>query len=186
MPIPLSLENALGVLPNLATGLEKYLHIMSLASKQDFHDNQEFRKRFNGFYRVRRSTADWQPHFYALMGRARRENMTFPQILVELHRLTGRVEASFASTLYGTLNADAPVIDRFVLQNLGLELPAKKNPDRLEQISGMYQELQDSYGSFIQTAVGQSIVNAFNERYTNAAPTVTPVKAIDLILWQTR
>lgn len=186
MPIPLSLENALDVLPNVATGLEKYLHIMSLTCQPDFHEKQEFRKRFNGFYRVRRSASDWQPHFYALMGRARSENMAFHQVLVELHRLTGRVEASFASKLYATLNTNAPVIDRFVLQNLDLKLPAATDPDRLEKISGIYQALTESYGSFVQTAVGQSIVNAFRAHYPNAAPTVTSVKAIDLILWQTR
>jgi hypothetical protein len=41
----------------------------------------------------------------------------------ELHRTTGRCEASFASKLSATIGPTMPVIDSVVLRNLNLRLP---------------------------------------------------------------
>jgi hypothetical protein len=42
-------------LPQLTAGLEKYVWIQAHRDACDVRANLEFRRRFNGFYRVRRS-----------------------------------------------------------------------------------------------------------------------------------
>ncbi len=44
--------------------------------------------------------------------------MEYIEILSEIFKNTGRVEASFASKLYATLYPDYPFIDSIVLNNL--------------------------------------------------------------------
>lgn len=154
------------------------------ASVPGFHDDPEFRRRFNAFYRVRRSSAEWQPHFFALMGRARTEGMGFADTLADLHRSTGRVEASFASKLYATLVPTAPVMDAVVLSNLGLKLPTADDPDRLQKIVRVHGELARCFSDFLATADSHYALSAFRKAYPEAA--VTDVKALDLMLWQKR
>jgi hypothetical protein len=63
MPIVLDRQQIDAALPKVAPGLAKYLRIMEfVATDPAFHDDPEFRRAFNGFYRVRRSAQTWQPH----------------------------------------------------------------------------------------------------------------------------
>ena len=80
-------------------GLGQYLWIQSrIGEATEIEDDQEFRRRYNHFYRVRRSVG-WQDAFYNLMKRARSERLEFPAVLNLLHQATGRYEASFTSKL---------------------------------------------------------------------------------------
>lgn len=72
MPFELNRQKIDAALPKIAPGLAKYLRIMEfVATDLEFYDDPDFRRAFNGLYRVRRSTQTWQPHFFALMARAR-------------------------------------------------------------------------------------------------------------------
>ena len=119
MPITLDRKKIDEALPKVAPGLAKYLRIMAFVAKDPrYYDDPDFRRAFNGFYRVRRSAQTWQPQFFALMARAKAQNFDFPRTLFELFAATGRVEASFASKLYATLHPNAPVIDSVVLARI--------------------------------------------------------------------
>ena len=60
----------------MGRGLEKYLGIQARLRECDVRIDVEFRRRFNGFYRVRRGAA-WQDAFYGLLERAKAEPSTF-------------------------------------------------------------------------------------------------------------
>lgn len=185
MSFSLTSQEVSAALPLVAPGLAKFLRIMEIAATvPGFYDDPEFRRHFNGFYRVRRSAATWQPHFFALMGRAKAGRMGFAEILAELYCSTGMVEASFASKLYATLVPTAPVIDSVVLANLGLELPSAKDPDLLAKVAEVHRELASRFAWFLATEEGAYAVAAFRKAYPGAR--VTDVKALDLMLWQTR
>jgi hypothetical protein len=101
--------------------LEKYCWLQAALSTTDVAHDRAFQTRFNGFYRVRRS-ADWQSAFYTLLQQEKSESRSFARVLRALHAATGRVEASFASKLAASIDPGKPVIDSFVLKNLGLRL----------------------------------------------------------------
>lgn len=172
-------------LPKVAPGLAKYLRIMEFVAKDPrYYDDPDFRRAFNGFYRVRRSAQTWQPAFFALMARAGAGNFDFSRTLADLFASTGRVEASFASKLYATLHPDAPVIDSVVLENLGLKLPSASDPQRLAKVVAIHGVLAKSFADLLATANGKYLVASFRTAYPKAA--VTDEKALDLVLWQIR
>lgn len=94
-----------------------------------FFNGRFFQKKFNGFYRVRRCSVNWQPQFFALLGKTIKEDLTFGEVLKSIHKNTGRYEASFASKLCATVYRTAPVIDSIVLAILELKLPYQAPKD---------------------------------------------------------
>ena len=185
MPITLDRKKIDEALPKVAPGLAKYLRIMEFVAKDPrYYDDPDFRRAFNGFYRVRRSAQTWQPQFFALMARAKAQNFDFPRTLSELFAATGRVEASFASKLYATLHPNAPVIDSVVLENLGFKLPSATDPNRQAKVVGIHAALTNTFAGLLATAEGKYLIASFRTTYPKAA--VKDEKALDLVLWQIR
>jgi len=102
MTITLTRKQIDAALPKVEQGLEQYLWLQGkIVGQNTFHQDTEFRRKYNHFYRVRRGTA-WQDAFYGLMERAKREQLQFHVVLDLLHQATNRYEASFASKLIAT------------------------------------------------------------------------------------
>lgn len=184
MPVRLTRAQIDAALPQVAVGLAQYQWLQQqFAANVNAHGDATFRRRFNHFYRVRRNTV-WQASYFALIGIARQQALQFNAVLDALRQATNRLEASFASKLIATINPTLPVIDKFVLKNVGLTLPAQNVPNRAAAIVRVHAALQDSFSAYLQSADGQYLVSEFNRRYPNAG--ITEVKMLDLVLWQTR
>jgi hypothetical protein len=184
MAILLSDAEIATALPKVRAGLAKYLWLQSrIGPSSDFHRDAEFRRRFNGFYRVRRGAA-WQEVYYSLMGRCVEKRDSFRAVLGEFYRLTGRVEASFVSKLVASLDPDFPVIDAFVLKNVGLRLPGVWQSERLERVCRVYEELCLVMSTFLSSVRGSYLVGEFRRGYPTA--TISEMKMLDLVLWQAR
>ena len=164
-------------------GLRKYCWIQEHVHKGDVTTNRDFQKTYNGFYRVRRS-ADWQTQYYEVMEQAKARTLGFQEVLFELKKRTGRLEASFASKLIATLHPDRPVIDRFVLGNFGLRLPYPYEENRELKAVEVYEILRKKYVEFMSKPTACSICERFIAKYTWVA--ITDLKKVDFVLWQTR
>ncbi len=183
MTISLSHAQMDAALPRVGKGLQQYLWLQSrVAETSDFDQDAEFRRRYNRFYRVRYAPA-WQETFYGLMARAKREELQFHAILDVLHKATNRYAASFASKLVATVDPSKPVIDAFVLKNVGLRLPAFTATDRAAQICKVHSELISLFSAFLGSERGEYLVSEFRRTYPSAS--ITEVKMLDLVLWQT-
>jgi hypothetical protein len=182
MAISLTRAEIIEILPKVERGLGKYLWLQErIAAGRDYHVDPDFRRRFNGFYRVRRAT-EWQDAFYALMARA--TGWPFSRVLEELSSATRRLEVSFASKLVASLDPMLPVIDSFVLKNLGLKLPPVGATQRARTACEVYTALCDSYSAFLHSDDGRMLVEEFRNRYPEAR--ITELKMVDLVLWQKR
>ena len=171
-------------LPLVSVGLEKYCRIQADLLTTDVARDRAFQTRFNGFYRVRRNT-EWQSAFYALLQRQKSEPQSFERVLSALHAATGRVEASFASKLVASIDPDQPVIDAFVLKNLGLRLsPAGSAQLRRARVVAAHDRIGRIFADYLATELGRHLIMRFEERYPDRH--LTPVKMLDLILWQAR
>ena len=176
-----ALERAL---PLVAVGLEKYCRLRETVQQTDVSRDREFQRRFNGFYRVRRN-ASWQAVFYGLLEQQKAQRDSFATLLRQLHAGTGRIEASFASKLTATVDPREPVIDAIVLQNLGLRLKATGQVEtRLASIVAIHDQIAALYSGYLATAAGGQLVKRFTDSYPNR--NLTPVKMLDLVLWQVR
>jgi hypothetical protein len=134
---------------------------------------------------VRRGKA-WRFAFFTLLQQEKSCPQPFANVLRALHAATnGRVEASFASKFAATVDPDKPVIDSFVLKNVGLRLPPPGEEEpRLVRIEQLYERLGRVYAEFLDTETGRYLVDRFVESYPERP--VTRVKMLDLVLWQTR
>lgn len=113
MAIKLTRHDIITALPKVQVGLKKYLWLQGqvAAKRATFHADPLFQRRYNGFYKVQRRDARWMAAYYGLMAQTAANGLTFHDILNSLYTTTGRMEASFASKLFATLNPNAPVID---------------------------------------------------------------------------
>ena len=170
-------------LPKIEEGLKDYCWLQDNVRQVYVSINTEFQRIFNRFYRVRRDLR-WRASYYRLMERAKPTGISFAEVLKRLKRATGNIEASFASKLVATLDPELPVIDKFVLKNIGLRLPCYSASDREQKTIGVYEQLCAAYAELTTNAKGRMICERFRQCYPEVA--ITKVKMIDLVLWQTR
>ena len=171
-------------LPLVSVGLKKSCQIQADLLTTDVARDRAFQTRFNGFYRIRRNT-EWQSAFYALLQRQKSEPQSFEGVLSALHVATGRVEASFASKLVASITRDQPVIDAFVLKNLGLRLsPVGSAQLRRARVVAAHDRIGRIFADYLATELGRHLIMRFEECYPDRH--LTPVKMLDLILWQAR
>jgi hypothetical protein len=116
-------------LSRLERGLTIYLWLQRQVRACDVSKNEEFQRRYSGFYRVRRDLT-WRLGYFSLLESSKLKGIEFPEALVEINRRCGRIEASFASKLVATLEPSKPVIDKFVLEYFELRLPRWGVQDR--------------------------------------------------------
>lgn len=172
-------------LPKVKVGLNKYLWLQYQVAQnpESFHADPLFQRNYNAFYKVQRRDTFWMSKYYALMARAAEQGLAFQDILDSLHKATSRVEASFASKMFATLNPNAPVIDAWVLFNTGYKLPYARAKNRLQTICQIHTDLGIDLSGYLATDDGKYLVSEFTRLYGSC---VTPEKMLDFVLWQTR
>jgi hypothetical protein len=182
--IPLDQDGIDRGLPLVANGLRKYTWLQAELHRRDVSHDREYQKRFNGFYRVRRS-AEWQRTFYDLLEAGKLRHPRLRDVLLEIEYATSRVEASFSSKLVATLDPSMPVIDSIVLDHLGLKLPTRRDVQaRIDAIVDIHQRMAGAFQEYLRFDIGRYLVVRFQASYPEAV--VTEIKMVDLVLWQTR
>lgn len=165
------------------SGLHKYQWLQARFPLTDVTLDAEFQRRFNGFYRVRRSSA-WRAEYFEILQSSKGSGIDFSTALFEINRRTGRLEASFASKLVATLDPDRPVIDKYVLSNFGLKLPARTQLDRARSTVAVYELLRKAYASLAISPIGQNVIRCFDAVHPQSG--ISALKKVDLVLWQIR
>ena len=184
MTISLTEQQILGVLPRVRPGLQKYLWIQEqVAIGPSRVAAEDFQQRFNGFYRVRRN-AEWRKVYYQLLACNLLTGIEFCDALKSMLDSFARYEASYVSKLVATICPAKPVIDSWVLKNVGLKLPAAYAPNRFSGICDVYASLELDVKRFLTSQLGSFLVLHFREHYPDAD--ITEVKMLDLVLWQMR
>jgi hypothetical protein len=174
------LQNALN---RLEHKMDKYIRLQRQVRLCDVSASEDFQRTFSGFYRVRRDF-QWKEHYFRLMESSKPGGIDFPNALLEINRLCGRVESSFASKLVATLDPSKPVIDKFVLEYFGMQLPRWGTGGRESKSIELYQELCAKYNTLLQSPEGRHMRESFDRRYPDLG--ISELKKLDLVLWQLR
>ena len=109
-------------------GFDKYKQIIEMVRKTDVSSDLDFQRTFNGFYRVRRN-AEWRKVYYNLFENVKGSNPSFEYIIRTMYEATGNIEASFSSKMLAMINPEMPIWDRYVVQNLCLNMKGKTKED---------------------------------------------------------
>ncbi|MCM8812859.1 MAG: hypothetical protein NC924_02845 [Candidatus Omnitrophica bacterium] len=169
---------------NIRSGVGKYQAIMGDYWNTDVTRNARFQKQFNGFYRIRQRAPEWYAHYYEMLEAVKSQDKTFLDLLTEFNGRCDRVEASFISKLYATRNPEYPIIDTWVLKNIGLALPHTYALNRIAKIDHLYQRIVEWYAARVASEAGRECVRQFDAVCPDCL--ITAVKKIDFILWQSR
>ena len=164
-------------------GLIKYQSLQNDLRRINIKKDNDFQKRFNNFYKVRRNSV-WRDNFYTLLEEKKFIGITFSETLSFLYKSTGKYEVSFASKLVATINDDLPIIDKFVLLNTGLKIPYNNTKNREVKINEIYEILNQYIKNFKESEEGIYLINKFKNYFPDFR--ISTTKMIDLVLWQTR
>lgn len=174
-----------------AFGLKRYVQIVEEASKPNFVATANFRTLCNGYYKIRSRTLEWYNCYYSLMENQKGKVYTFRKVLCELYKVSGNIEASFASKLLATIDPNLPIWDKYVLKHLGFDgvWDKKKTAPYKERIDiavEIYENIKIWYDIFLKSANGQACIDAFDNALPKYKNTITDVKRIDFLLWSKR
>ena len=165
-------------------GFDKYKQIMETVRKTNVSTDLDFQRAFNAFYRVRRN-AEWRKTYYDLFETSKNSTPSFESIIRTMYEATGNIEASFSSKMLATINPEMPIWDRYVVQNLCLEMRGKTKEDQLKCAVGLYDQMTSWYNDFLQTENGRECIAQF-ERTLPGYVWMSDVKKIDFYLWSIR
>ena len=165
-------------------GFDKYMQIMEMVRKTDVSSDPDFQRTFNGFYRVRRN-AEWRKTYYDLFETVKDSDSSFKSIIKTMYDATGNIEASFSSKMLATINPDMPIWDRYVVQNLCLNMKGKTKVDQLKCAIDLYDQMRSWYADFLQTENGKDCIAEF-DRTLPGYVWMSDVKKSDFYLWSIR
>ena len=165
-------------------GLDKYQYIMEQAKQIDVSENADFQRTFNGFYMVRRNE-EWRKIYYSLFESVKTETPTFESIITHLYKTTGNLEPSFSSKMLATIFPEKPIWDRYVVQNLGMELVGTIKQEKLQNAIALYADIEKWYEDFLKTDKAKECVLIF-DRMLPDYKWLSNIKKIDCILWSIR
>ncbi len=184
-------------LEKIGPGLIKYSCIQDMFKKVDVSQNEEFQRKFNGFYRVQKKPKAWYESFYFQMKKSRKGSINFLDALSEMYKNTRphHIEASFVSKMLATIDPKRPVIDKYVLLCFDLRLPSNYKRkdvsvrqfqmDRIKLTVGVYNDLVARYKKLLKFKLGKKICNKFDKKYPESKG-ISDLKKVDFVLWQIR
>ena len=187
MGMPTSIDGHAAIQSSLARawGLDGYAQIQQAACETDVSSDADFQRLYNRFYRVRRN-AEWQSAYYEIMQREKASaDLSFEDVLREMHGRTGNVEASFMSKMIATLDPNRPIWDSIVLEKLGLKLRGTTAQAKLANAVGVYESIVGWYADYLATEDAARNIALFDELLPDYA-WLTPVKKADFLLWSSR
>ena len=165
-------------------GFDKYKQIMETFRKTNVSTDLDFQRAFNAFYRVRRN-AEWRKKYYDLFETSKNSAPSFEFIIRTMYEASGNIEASFSSKMLATINPDMPIWDRYVVQNLCLDMKGKTKEDQLKCAVDLYGKMISWYEGFLQTENGRDCIAEF-DRILPGYMWMSDVKKIDFYLWSIR
>ncbi len=165
-------------------GLDKYQYIMEQVNSTNVATDIDFQRTFNGFYIVRRNES-WRKSYYEYFEKIKNGTPTFESIITYLYESTGNIEPSFSSKMLATILPEKPIWDRYVVQNLNIQLTGATKEEKLKNAIILYADMEKWYADFLESEKGKECIREFDRVLTDYKG-ISSIKKIDSILWSIR
>lgn len=165
-------------------GLDRYLYIMEQVNKTNVATDMDFQRTFNGFYIVRRNES-WRKAYYEYFESIKNGSPTFESIITYLYESTGNIEPSFSSKMLATILPEKPIWDRYVVQNLNMQLTGVTKEEKLKNAIILYADMEKWYADFLESEKGKECIQEFDGVLPDYKG-ISNIKKIDSILWSIR
>lgn len=171
---------------NIAIGVDKYLLIMKGLHEVNISSikGESFRKQYCNFYRMNRRSKEFKTCYFKIFENLKIKNADdFDLVIDKISETTNRIEASFSSKMVASINANKPLLDSIILNNLEIKFPKHSSSERSIKIKLIYKELEDNYQNFLKTKSAKNWLNLFDKKIGKF--NISNTKKIDFIIWQT-
>ena len=170
-----------------ALGIPVYLEIIGEVNSKEFNADNSFRKKFNGFYKVRQRKSDWYDDYYRLMVEQKEKRKSFGDVLTVLYKKQNTIEVSFTSKLISSIDPNKPIWDQYVIKNLGLnkEWDSVKNKSREERIKVaelIYERIETWYIEYLESEEGKEFIKEFDAILPEYKERLSSIKKLDYVL----
>ena len=165
-------------------GLDKYQYIIKQVNHTNVATDMNFQRTYNGFYIVRRNE-HWRKIYYEYFESIKNSTPTFESILTYLYECTGNIEPSFSSKMLATTFPEKPIWDRYVVQNLNMQLTGATKEEKLKNSIVLYTDMEQWYVDFLKSEKGKECIREFDRVLTDYKE-ISSIKKIDSILWSIR
>ena len=165
-------------------GLDKYQDIISQVKETDVSLDADFQRKFNGFYVVRRNE-EWRNTYYKYFESVKTKTPTFESIIMYLYESTGNIEPSFSSKMLASIFPDKPIWDKYVLQNLNMNLIGTSKSEKIKNAVSIYSNIERWYKEFLNTSKARECITIFDNLLPDYKH-ISSIKKIDSILWSIR
>ena len=102
-----------------------------------------------------------------------------------LYECTGNIEPAFSSKMLATILPEKPIWDRYVVQNLNIQLTGATKKEKLKNAIMLYADMEKWYADFFKTEKGKECIREF-DRVLPDYKGISKIKKIDSILWSIR
>lgn len=161
--------------------IEDYIYIMENLRQVNVFFDDDFHKKYNSFYKVRRN-ADWRKiYFNFLENNKLRNDLTFEEVLKYIYNETGFIEASFASKLLATINPNMPIWDKNVLNYFKIKFYTKKTTNKIDLSIKVYDDLCIEYKKMLEDQQVLDEIKRLKGLIENYS--ITNTKILDFIIW---
>jgi hypothetical protein len=164
--------------------VEKVLELMKVRTKHALAANRDYRRTFNGYYKMGLKSAEFYRHFFSILREAASASSppSLEAILQDLYDKTGERHLSFGTKMRATVTDDAVVFDRNVAAHFGIPSTSLPKQDWLPEALRRYEEIRRAIRAFTQAQEWQQMRTLFDQKFPEAAH-LSDIRKADLIVW---
>ena len=178
-------------LSDIGSDIKKYAEIIELLhTDTDISKDKKFQQLFNGFYKINQLNKQWYTNFYNYFESVKNSEPSFEQAVRDLYNLNNqsRVDASFCSKLIATINPDKPIIDQYIMWQMGYNTKfadGLKGEEKICYYINAYAEIENQYMAHIHDKAVIVAITDFDSKYPDYQ-WLSVIKKLDFILWSYR
>lgn len=87
--------------------------------------------------------------------------------------------------MLATIIPEKPIWDRYVVQNLNMQLTGTTKEEKLKNAIMLYADIEKRYADFLETEKGKECISEFDQVLPDYKG-ISKIKKIDSILWSIR
>lgn len=145
--------------------------------------DEEYRKKFVGYYRMRFVSQPYRDRFFSLFETIKNDTeLSFANTARELFQVDGKHEFSFISKMLHTIDPNRPIYDNQVALALRLHQAYRRNlEDKLRQDEMILRQIAEAYRHLEASAEMANILAAFDQIVPERS--MSMAKKLDFLLW---
>lgn len=158
-----------------------YLYIMENFRNTNVFLDDDFKRKYNSFYKVRRNEKWRDVYFSYLEINKNRSDLTFKEVINYIYEKTGSIEPSFSSKLLATVNPEMPIWDKNVLKYLKFKHRVQKGTNQIDDVINIYNKICLEYRKML---TDQRVIDQIEFlRKLIGSDNITDTKMLDFVIW---